>query len=181
MLFPLLGAEVARRLDRRWVRRALAGTAVLVVAALAVVGTQVRFDWLHPVIAAVTQRDPDLEGIDWTSLRDELASRGLLGPDTIVGVPSWRDAGKIAYALGPRTTVLCLNRDARQFGFATPVTRFEGRDVLVLSLDPPDRAAASLAPTFDSLEPLPPVAISFAGRKVRQVSVFLGHGLRRPG
>jgi len=180
MLFPLLGAEVARRLDRRWLPRALAGTAALIVAALAVVGTQVRFDWLHPVIAAVTQRDPDLEGIDWTSLRDELASRGLLGADTIVGVPSWRDAGKIAYALGPHTTVLCLNRDARQFGFAAPVARFQGRDVLVLSLDPPDRVAASLAPAFDRLEPLPPVAISFADRRLREVSVFLGHGLRTP-
>jgi hypothetical protein len=97
-----------------------------------------------------------------------------------VGVPSWRDAGKIAYALGPHTTVLCLNRDARQFGFAAPVARFQGRDVLVLSLDPPDRVAASLAPAFDRLEPLPPVAISFADRRLREVSVFLGHGLRTP-
>jgi hypothetical protein len=151
---------------------------------LAVVGTQVRFDWLHPVIAMVTRRDPDLDGIDWTSLRDELAARGLLGANTIVGVPSWRDAGKIAYALGPHTTVLCLNRDTRQFGFAAPVARFEGRDVLILSLDQPDRVAASLAPAFDSIESLQPVAISLAGHSVQPVAVFLGRGLRdiwRPG
>ena len=47
--------------------------------ALAVVSTQVRLDWLGPAIAAVTRRDPDLDGIDWTSLRAELAARGLLG------------------------------------------------------------------------------------------------------
>src|SRR6185437_11993797 len=48
MLFPLLGREVARRLDRRWVRHTLIGTACLVVAVLAVIGTQVRLDWLGP-------------------------------------------------------------------------------------------------------------------------------------
>ena len=47
MLFPLLGDAVARRLDRPAVRRALAGTAVFVVLGMAVVATQVRFDWLH--------------------------------------------------------------------------------------------------------------------------------------
>ena len=120
MLFPLLGEAVATRLPHPWLRRTLAGTAAFVVLTVAVVATQVRFDWLHPVIARVARQDPDLEAIDWTSLRTGLAARGLLAAGTVVGVPDWRDAGKIAYALGPDVTVLCLNRDARQFGLANP-------------------------------------------------------------
>ena len=68
MLFPLLGQAVAR--GQGWLtRRGLIATAGLVVLALAVVSIQVRLDWLGPAIAAATKRDPDLEGIDWTSLR----------------------------------------------------------------------------------------------------------------
>ena len=72
MLFPLLGQAVARGqgISARWLtRRGLTATAGFVVLALAVVSTQVRLDWLGPAIAAATRRDPDLDGIDWTSLR----------------------------------------------------------------------------------------------------------------
>ena len=69
MLFPLLGQAVATRVGSPAVRRLLIGTVALIVGAVAIVGTQVRFDWLHPVIARVARQDPDLAGIDWTSLR----------------------------------------------------------------------------------------------------------------
>ncbi len=110
----------------------LRDTALFVVLTVAVVATQVRFDWLHPVMARIARQDPDLEAIDWTSLRTDLNARGLLPPGTVVGVPDWRDAGKIAYALGPDITVLCLNRDARQFGLDNPPQRFIGQDMLLL-------------------------------------------------
>ena len=142
MLFPLLGDAVARRLDRPAVRRLLAGTAVFVVLGVAVVATQVRFDWLRPVIAAVARKDPDIDAVDWTSLRDELAARNLLRPGMIVGVPDWRDAGKIAYALGPDVTTLCLNRDARQFGIAWPPARFIGADMLILAPEHGERVVS---------------------------------------
>ena len=65
------------------------------------------------------KRDPDIEGIDWTSLRDRArGARPADRPGLVVGADNWRDGGKIAYALGPDVTVLCLNRDSRQFGFA---------------------------------------------------------------
>jgi hypothetical protein len=121
MLFPLLGQWAADRSDRPWLRRTVIGTAVLAVSAVTVIGTQTRFDWLGTTIAAVARHDPTIEGIDWVSLRTELTARGLLPPGAVIGVPNWRDAGKIAYALGPDVTVLCLNRDARQFGLAARI------------------------------------------------------------
>lgn len=178
MLFPLLGAAVARRLDQPVVRRLLIGTAAFVIAGVAVVATQVRLDWLHPVIAIVARNDPDIEAIDWTSLRGDLIARGLLRPDTIVGVPNWRDAGKIAHALGPDVTTLCLNRDARQFGIAYPPADYVGRDVLILAADHADQVAADLGPAFDSITRLPDSAIRHAGGTVRGVAVFTARKLR---
>jgi 4-amino-4-deoxy-L-arabinose transferase-like glycosyltransferase len=178
MLFPLLGQAVAR--GQGWLaRRTLIATAGFVVLALAVVSTQVRLDWLGPAIAAATTRDPDLDGIDWTSLRAQLLARDLLSqPRLVVGADNWRDAGKIAYALGPNVTVLCLNRDARQFGFVTDPAGFVGDDVLLLVLDHPDAALARLAPSFDRIETLAPATITLHGRVLATVSVLRGSHLR---
>jgi hypothetical protein len=172
MLFPLVGEAVARRMDQPGVRRLVWGTAMFVVLALAVVATQVRFDWLP--IAAFARRDPDIEAIDWTSLRDELA----LKPGAIVGVPNWRDAGKVAYALGPEVTTLCLNRDARQFGLAFPPSHFVGDDMLILAPEHGDRVPEELGSLFDKIEPLPPVTIRHAGRPLLSVPVFRATRLR---
>ncbi|HVC62345.1 MAG TPA: glycosyltransferase family 39 protein [Acetobacteraceae bacterium] len=178
MLFPLLGTAVAARLSQPAVRRALRDTAAFVLIAVAVVATQVRFDWLHPVIARVARQDPDLEAIDWTSLRTDLAARGLLHPGTLVGVPDWSDGGKIAYALGPDVTVLCLNRDAREFGLADPPERFIGRNVLLLVPEHAARATRALAALFDGIDLLPPAPIRHAGRVLAEVAVLRGHRLR---
>jgi 4-amino-4-deoxy-L-arabinose transferase-like glycosyltransferase len=172
MLFPLLGAAVAQHLDRPPVRRLLLGTAIFVVVVVAIVAIQVRFDWLHPAIAAVTSSDPELDATDWTSLRRDLIDRHVLLPGTIVGVPNWRDAGKIAYAMGPDVTVLCLNRDCRQFGLAEPPARFVGHDVLILAADHPDRIPDELGRSFASLARLPDSAIIHANRILRAVAVF---------
>jgi len=178
MLFPLLGQAVAR--GQGWLpRRALIATGGFVVLALAVVSTQVRLDWLGPAIAAATTRDPDLDGIDWTSLRSQLLARDLLDqPGLVVGADNWRDAGKIAYALGPEVNVLCLNRDSRQFGFSTDPARFIGDDVLLLVLAHPDAARARLAPLFDRIDALPPATVTLRGRVLATVSVLRGSHLR---
>ncbi len=178
MLFPLLGAAVAHRMDRPPVRRLLAGTAVFVVLGLTVVATQVRLDWLHPVIAALARKDPDIDAVDWSSLRDDLAARDLLRPGTIVGVPNWRDAGKIAYAVGPDMTTLCLSRDCRQFGFAWPPERFIGADVLILAPEHSERVVAELGPVFDSIAQLPDASIRHADRTLQMVAVYQARRLR---
>lgn len=178
MLFPLLGDAVAQRMHLVRVRRTIVGTIAFALIGIAVVCTQVRFDWLQPVIAAVSRHDPDIEAFDWTSLRTDLTARGLLPAGTIVGVPNWRDAGKIGHALGPGVTVLCLSADARQFGFAEPPRNFLGHDVLLLALDHPARAVHELAPAFARIEPLPPAPIRHAGRVLAEVTVLRGDDLR---
>jgi 4-amino-4-deoxy-L-arabinose transferase-like glycosyltransferase len=172
MLFPLLGDAVAHRLEHPIVRRLLFGTAAFVTVAVTIVATQVRFGWLHPALAAFTRRAPTVEAVDWTSLRDDLAARGLLRAGIIVGVPNWRDAGKIAYALGPDVTTLCLNRDCRQFGLTYPPARFIGNDLLILAPDRPMRVPAELGRSFASLAQLPDSAIRHAGRTLQPVVVF---------
>lgn len=178
MLFPLLGKAVARRIEQARVRRLITATAVFVLAGVGLVCTQIRLDWLHPVIAALSRRDPDLEGFNWTSLGPELAARGWLRPGTVVGVPNWRDAGKIGIALGRDVTVLCLSTDARQFGLARPVQRFAGQDVLVLAADKPKRAERTLSHAFAQLQVLGTVSIRHAGRDLGEVVVMRGIGLK---
>jgi 4-amino-4-deoxy-L-arabinose transferase-like glycosyltransferase len=178
MLFPLLGVAVAHRVDRPVVRRLLAGTAIFVVLATTVVATQVRLDWLRPLIVALERKDPDIDAVDWGSLRDDLAARDLLRPGTIVGVPNWRDAGKIAYAVGPDVTTLCLSRDCRQFGFALPPERFIDADVLILAPEYRERVVAELGPAFHSIEKLADASIRHAGRTLQTVAVFQARRLR---
>ncbi|MBN8871410.1 MAG: glycosyltransferase family 39 protein [Rhodospirillales bacterium] len=179
MLFPLLGREIAARIDQAWVRRTLIGTAALLLAAIAVIGTQERLDWLGPQFARL-RKDPTAEGLDWTSLRTELDARGLLPPGTVVGVPNWRDAGKIGRALGPEVPIVVLDRDARQFGIVRPAASMIGRSLLVLVVEHPAQVAATLAPRFAALTPLPPAPVSLRGRVLLQVAPFRGedfHGL----
>jgi hypothetical protein len=179
MLFPLLGRLIAERSRTAWMRGTIAGTAALVLATVSVIGLHTRFDLLRPAIAAFGGKDPTSEGVDWTSLGDDLAARGLLPPGTLVGLPNWRDGGKIARGLGPGVTVTVLNRDARQFGLTRPARTFVGRDMLVLIAERPEATIAALAPLFRRLEPLPPAPVTLRGRVLRQITVLRGEGLLR--
>ncbi len=179
MLFPLLGEWVARHIGNGHVRRTVIGTAAALVAIVVLVGVQVRTDWLHPIVAAFAHgQDPDLQGIDWTSLRPELAARGLLDrPGLVVAATNWRDAGKIAYALGPDVPVICLNTDAREFGFGLTPSDVIGKDVLILAPEHADRVPADYGGIFAAIAPLPPMVIRHAGHAIGTVAVFLGHHL----
>jgi hypothetical protein len=177
MLFPLLGASVAR--GDAWLnRRAMAATAAFVLLSVVIVSTQVRLNWLAPLMERFTRHDPTLEGVNWTSLRAELSARGLLGPGAVVGADNWRDAGKIAYALGPEVTMLCLNHDARQFAFTVDRNAFAGRDVTLLVVDHSKHAQTALAPLFARIETLMPAAIVLRGQVLRQVAVLRGVDFR---
>ena len=180
MLFPLLGEAIAARLDRLWLRRLIGLTAVLLLAVMGTIALQIQFDWLDGKLASLMRKDPTEEGLDWTSVRDDLTARGLLPPGSVAAALSWRDAGKLGHALGPDTTMLCLCRDSRQFGFANPVSAFAGRDVVVLVPDPAARALDDTRRWFTSVEPLPDTEIRLDGRLLRTVTVLLGHGLHQP-
>ena len=182
MLFPLLGAWIARRMDARdgHVRRTLIGTAAFLILAIVFAAGAVRTDALHPLlVAAGARHDPVLAGIDWTSLRRELAARGLLDrPNTVFAAPNWRDAGKIGIALGPRRVLLCLNTDARQFAIAAPPAREIGKDVLILVPGAPHALPTTISAAFASVTTLPPLSVRHAGRALAPVGLFLGHDLK---
>lgn len=179
MLFPLLGQAIAERIDQPWVRRTLAGTTALVLLAVTVIGAQTRWDVLGPALAAVMRKDPTAEGVDWTSLRADLNARGLLAPGTLVGLPNWRDGGKIARGLGPDVPVVVLNRDSRQFGVARPTSTVVGQDMLVLVAEHPEQTAAILAPLFARWERLPDSPVLLQGRELRRIAVFRAERLLR--
>jgi len=173
MVFPMLGDAIAQHADRTWIRRLVWATATLVLASVTVIATQLEFDWLGGTLATVMRTDPTPEGVDWTSVRNDLRARGLLPTGALVAALNWRDAGKIGHALGPGVTMLCLNADSRQFGFAHPLAEFAGRDVLLLAVGQTGPATQ----WFRSAQALPGTSVRLDGRILRTVAVLYGTGL----
>ena len=181
MLFPLLGDLVGRhRRTNRGVRIWLAATAITVTTGAVFVGSEVRFNWLPDVAENFALgKDPDVDAVDWTSVRDDLARRGLLGrAGLVVAATRWRDAGKLDYALRGRMPVICLGDDPREYGITNPYRGYRGEDVLIAS--PRSTRAdivAKFGPLFDSVEALEPAIVEHAGRPAMLVPLFLGHQL----
>lgn len=183
LALPLLGDWVARAVAvRRAVRVVLAATAIVVAVGVVLVGTEVRFNWLPNVVGDFAAgADPDLGAVDWTSLHDELARRGLLRPGVVVAAIRWHDAGKIDYALRGEVPVLCLGDDPREYGLSAPTAGYLGRDVLIVA--PRETLAGvtvGFGARFDRVEALAPVPLLHAGRPVMSLPLFLGHRLRPP-
>jgi hypothetical protein len=126
--------------------------------------------------------DPEQQLLDWTGLRRDLTARGLLGADTVVGTPGWQDTGKVAYALGPDVTVLCLNPDSRQFSFGPRPAAYAGRDLLIVSTKPVTPASlAANGVRFDSLDELPPVSLGHPARPGQRLLLYRGVRLEAAG
>ena len=182
MLFPLLGDAVGRRRgNNRSVRVYLAVTAATVTLGAAFVASEVRFNWLPEVFEDFALgTDPDLDAVDWTSLRTDLAARGLLGrPGLVVAATRWHDAGKVDYALGGQATVICLGADPREYGLVASAGEHAGEDVLIVA---PRTSLAQvtqqLGTSFDALEALPAAMVRHAGRPAMLLPLFMGHRLR---
>jgi hypothetical protein len=180
MLFPVLGDMIARRLDRAWVRRTIAGSAAAVLLATTAISAQIQFDWAGGTLGKFMRTDPTAEGLDWTSIRDDLVARSLLPPHALVAALNWRDAGKIGYAVGSDATILCLSADSRQFAYADPSGDYAGQDVLLLVVDRPPRAAEEARRWFETIDILAPTSVRLTGRVLRTVTVLRGHDLRPP-
>ncbi len=184
MLFPLLGEAVARRRrGSRAVRGALVATAVTVTLGAVLVASEVRFNWLPEVFEDFALgKDPDLDAVDWTSLRTDLAARGLLGrPGLVVAATRWHDAGKIDYALGGDATVICLGADPREYGLVASAADHAGEDaVIVAPRTTLAQATAQFGTAFDTLEALPDAMVRHAGRPAMLLPLFMGRRLHRP-
>jgi len=184
MLLPLLGEAIARRRrTSRLVRIWLAGTAAFVIIGVSFVASEVRFDWLSGLVEKLPLgRDPNLDLVDWTSLRAEFESRGFLDrPGLVVATLKWHEAGKIDYALGGVVPVICLSPDQRQYGLTANPDDFAGADVLIVA---PRRSFAQIesqfGSMFDAIEPIAPATIMHAGRPAMELALFFGHRLHKP-
>jgi 4-amino-4-deoxy-L-arabinose transferase-like glycosyltransferase len=183
MLVPLLGEAIARHWPTsRGLRRAAVATGLFVVLGTAVVASEVRFDWLAGLFPRrLAAQDPAMAAVDWTSLRTDLAERGLLDrPRLVVAATRWLDAGKIDYALGGRVPVLCLGPDPREYGIIAPLADHAGSDVVIVA---PRSSVAEIraryGKLFRSIEVLPPALVLHAGRPALTLPLYLGVGLRR--
>jgi hypothetical protein len=177
-LFPLLGADLARLGDTRprLLHRATAATVALLAVALLAMAAELRWHWLRAVAPGF---DPGLQALDWTPLRDELDHRGLLRrPGMVIAGTAWWVAGKTGYALGDDPPVICLNTDAREFGFSAGPESHLGQDVLLvgprLELG---QVRQSYGRLFESIDALPPAQLRFPGRPAASIPLFLGHRL----
>jgi hypothetical protein len=186
-LFPLLGAAVIERADsashirqlRFWAASSIVAFGVLVVLAASAAIT----GWTARVLrGSPSVRDPTLESVDWNELPRGLDSLGVLHlPHSFVAAPSWVQAGKASYALGPDVTVLCLSVDPHQFAFMDDQRDFLGQDaVIVVRLPAPRDVIARFPPYFESVTWLGSVTIRRIGVPVFDIGVFLGHNFERP-
>ncbi|MBO0738723.1 MAG: glycosyltransferase family 39 protein [Alphaproteobacteria bacterium] len=182
MLIPLLGDATARHWQgSRPVRLWLAASALFVALATALYASDVRFNWLPASIADVARGNlRDVDVVDWTLMRQDLADRGLLDrPNLIVAAMRWTDAGKIDYALEGRIPVICLGPDARQYGVTTNRDDYAGYDVLIATRLPFEKIVGQYWFLFDRIDPLPPVPVSGSARAALRLNLFLGHGLHK--
>ena len=182
-LLPLLGEAVARRIaaGERWVRVWLACSATLVLAGLLLVGSEVRFNWLPEMVADFRGGgDPDLQAVDWTSLRDDLAQRRLLGPPApTIAVWRWQDAGKLDYALAGAARVICLSPDPRQYGINGATSAPAGADVLIVAPGMDEKTLRTrLAGRFAAIIALDPLPLRHAGRVAALMPLYLGEAFR---
>ena len=182
MLLPLLGDAVARHWRKsRTVRVWLAGTVGFVVLGSAVVASEVKFNWLPAVIGEFRLgKDPSLDVVDWTSLRDDLGERGFLDrPKLAVAALRWSDAGKIDYALGGRLPVICLGPDAHQYALVARRDDQAGADILIVTRAPFEKIVGQYWLLFDSIESIAPATVLHAGHPALRLNLFLGHRLHK--
>jgi hypothetical protein len=183
MLVPMLGEAIASRWrTSRGVRIWLGATAAFVAFAVVLVASEVRLNWLSGLAQGLPLRkDPSLDVVDWTSLRTQLESRGLLDrPGLVVAALKWHEAGKIDYALGGRIPVICLGPDERQYGLVANPDDYVGADVLIAA---PRRSLAEIerqfGARFDAIEPMAPAAIMHVGRAEMSLPLFIGRRLHK--
>ena len=182
MLLPLLGDATARHWrTSRTVRVWLAATAAFVVAGTTLLASEVKFDWLPALIGEFPHgKDPTRDVVDWTSLRHDLADRGLLDrPGLVVAALRWSDAGKIDYALGGNLPVICLGPDAHQYGLIARHDDYAGADVLIVTHASFEKVVGQFWFLFDSVEPIAPTTILHAGHPALKLNLYLGHRLHK--
>lgn len=182
MLLPLLGEAVARRLaagdrlTRLWIRT----TAILLVGVVVGLAVVIRFDPVPALFArSEAARELALDAVDWNALPEELTRRGLHpGPDDVIAAVNWREAGKLDYAFGGKVPVLCLNMDARQYGFNAWPANYVGRNVIIILRERDDDRARVLAPFFREFRDAGTVSVPLSANSGLPLRVYVGTDLQ---
>jgi len=183
MLFPLLGAHLAREaaVRRRPQTWAMASAALLVALAVLLVGHAATGygRLLFPSVFA--KGDPTLESLEWTPLHDELQRRGLLGVDGLFVVSaSPIDLGKIDQALHDALPMQLFG-ESKQYAFRYDAKTLVGRDALIIGRR--DRMAGidqALSAYFASIEELAPFNFGRSGLSEVELRILYGHALQKP-
>ena len=176
--FPLMGAwaqdlPVPARIVRRYAILSVALLAALTAGAV----VEAQTGWLWRLLPAGTT-DPTLEALDWSGL----VKAPLLQPSPPFVISTrWREAGKIALALGPGVPILVLSDDPRGWTFRNRAAELAGRDGVLIVL-PKDLAAArtALAPLFASLGDAEPFMLLRNGAPATELMLVPAKGLIRP-
>ncbi len=183
MLFPLLGAAVARRLERgdRSARRWLGASVWAFLAVVTILGTQTATGWMDRVIpSAFSTGDPTADAADWRLLRPALEARGYIPMRGFVAAPSWIQAGKAAVGLGPDVKVLCLCADPHHFRYLQDDSTYLGADaILVKKVRPNDDVIAEFSPYFESVTALDVVPVTRHGQVAMTVGVYRARKYRK--
>jgi 4-amino-4-deoxy-L-arabinose transferase-like glycosyltransferase len=181
---PLFGRDAAAlaEIRPRFARRYMAWSAALVSVILAALTWQTVLGGLIPRSWG-PRADITLDLVDWRGLKPALEARGLLGPGAVVASPSWMYAGKASHALGPDVPVICACDDPQQFRYRYDQAQWNGRDMPVIVPEVPgaEEMWSHVARYFDRLDPLPPIAITRAGKTALVLDVKMGRNLHMPG
>jgi hypothetical protein len=115
--------------------------------------------------------------MDWRALKPVVMQLRSRDPGLVVAAVSWIDAGKADYVLGGSVPVLCLSRDAREFGVQHPPGSFSGRDALLVATAGRGDWLRLAAPQFGRLAPAPDVVLTRGGRPALTLHTAVGYGL----
>ncbi len=173
LLFPLLGQEIAQRLEQNslWTRRCI--VAAVVVWAL-IVASATSMPWL-PFRGLSGRNYPFVEALDWNELAKALAARGLETPGRFIAATRWMDAGKIDYALHGSMAVTSVGPEPHGYGILQPPREFIGKDALIIApMLPLAAAQARFGHAFQSLKALEPVMITHHGGTAIKLFIYLG-------
>jgi hypothetical protein len=183
MLFPVLGAAAAARMERGSVltRRWLTGSVWVFLGLVAVLGTHAATGWIASAFPSAFKRgDPTGDAVDWRILKLNLRMRGLLPLYGFVAAPSWIQSGKAAVALGPEVPVLCLCADPHHFYYLRNDSTLLGKNaIIVRKATDRGNVVTDFAPYFEEITPFDVVPVTRGTQVVMNLELFRARNFRK--
>jgi 4-amino-4-deoxy-L-arabinose transferase-like glycosyltransferase len=183
MIFPLLGAAVAARVDRGDVttKRWLWWSGWTFVALVLLLATQTANGWIQRVAPQLLAKgDPTTDMISWRELRPTLDAKGMLSHGEFLAAPSWIQAGEAALGAGSDIPIVCLCSDPHHFYYMNDDRTFLGRNaVFVKKIKPGEDVVAAFSPYFDSFTVADTLVIHRAGAAAIRVGVYRARGFKK--